>query len=186
MRRDASRLSAALVLVAAPLALSACASQGANDELRAQNQQLQTENQQLHQQLAYSTAHVGRLQNAIKYTVNSDLLFPSGSWKMSPQGQSVIRKMASKLAPTQQQKLYVYGYTDNTPIGPALQRRGITSNQQLSEKRADTVMNYLISQGVKSDLVSARGYGDANPVAPNTTANGRAQNRRVVLTLTPE
>jgi chemotaxis protein MotB len=186
MRRDASRLSAALLLITAPLALSACVSQGAYNNLQAQNQQLQTQNQQLQQQLTESTAHAGRLQAAIKYTVNSDLLFPSGSWKMSPQGQRIISKMASKLAPTQQQKLYVYGYTDNKPIGPTLARQGITSNQLLSEKRADTVMNYLISQGVKPDLVAARGYGDANPIAPNTTAHGRAQNRRVVLTLTPE
>jgi chemotaxis protein MotB len=45
------------------------------------------------------------------------------------------------------------------------------------------VMQFLISQGVKSDLVSAHGYGDADPVAPNTTPKGRAQNRRVELTL---
>ena len=44
-------------------------------------------------------------------------------------------------------------------------------------------MEYLISQGVKPDLVSAHGYGEASPVAPNTTAKGRAQNRRVELTL---
>jgi chemotaxis protein MotB len=104
---------------------------------------------------------------------------------MSAQGQSVIARLASQLAPTQQNKLIVSGYTDNAPIGPALQRQGITSNQVLSQKRADTVMQFLISQGVKPDLVSAQGFGEADPVASNSTPAGRAQNRRVVLSLAP-
>jgi len=77
----------------------------------------------------------------------------------------------------------VNGYTDNAPIGPELQRQGVTSNQELSQKRADAVMQFLISQGVDSSLISAHGYGDADPVASNDTASGRAQNRRVELTL---
>ena len=75
------------------------------------------------------------------------------------------------------------GYTDNVPIGPGLQRQGITSNLELSQKRADTVMQLLIAQGVKPDLVSAQGLGEADPVASNDTPQGRAQNRRVELTL---
>ena len=186
MRSHTSKVSTAVLLIATPFVLSACVSQGAYDQLQTQNQQLQTQNQQLQQQITDQTAHVGRLQNAIKYTVNSDLIFPSGSWQMSSQGQRIISQMALKLAPTQQDKLYVNGYTDNTPIGPGLQQQGITTNQQLSEKRADAVMSFLITQGVKPDLVAARGYGAASPVAPNTTASGRAANRRVELTLTPE
>jgi chemotaxis protein MotB len=77
----------------------------------------------------------------------------------------------------------VSGYTDNAPIGRALQRQGITSNQILSQKRAENVMAFIISQGVKPDLISAQGFGEANPVAPNDTAQGRAQNRRVELSL---
>jgi hypothetical protein len=65
----------------------------------------------------------------------------------------------------------------------ALQRQGITSNQDLSQKRAENVMEYLISQGVKPDLISAKGFGEADPVATNDTAKGRAQNRRVELSV---
>lgn len=126
---------------------------------------------------------VSRLQNAIKYTVNSDLLFRSGSWEMSPQGQEVIAKLVPQLAPFQQAKLVVNGYTDNAPVGPALQRQGVTSNEVLSQKRAEAVMEYLISQGVKPGLISARGFGEADPIASNATAQGRAQNRRVEVTL---
>ena len=144
---------------------------------------LQSQNQQLQQQLAASQQQVSRLQGAIKYTVNSDLLFASGSWQMRPQGQQIITNLAKKLAPSQQNHLMVSGYTDNAPIGPALQRQGVTSNEELSQKRADAVMQYLISQGVKPDLVSAKGFGEADPVASNDTAQGRAQNRRVELSL---
>ena len=62
-------------------------------------------------------------------------------------------------------------------------RQGITSNLELSQRRADTVMQYLISQGVKPGLLSARGFGEADPVASNNTPAGQAQNRRVELTL---
>jgi chemotaxis protein MotB len=62
-------------------------------------------------------------------------------------------------------------------------KEGVTSNLILSQKRADTVMQYIISQGVKPNLISAQGFGEANPVASNATPEGRAQNRRVELTL---
>ena len=146
-------------------------------------EKLQAQNQQLQSQLTASQQQVSRLQGAIKYTVNSDLLFAPGSWQMRPQGQKIIADFAKKLAPTQQNRLMVSGYTDNAPIGPALAREGVTSNQELSQKRADAVKQYLISQGVKADLVAAQGLGDASPVAPNDTAQGRAQNRRVELSL---
>jgi chemotaxis protein MotB len=149
----------------------------------AQNAANTTEIAALKKEVAADREQVGRLQNAIKYTVNSDLLFRSGSWEMAPRGQEIIGKLAPKLAPTQQQKIVVNGYTDNAPVSPALQRQGVTSNEVLSHKRAEAVMQYLISKGVKPDLISARGFGEADPIAPNTTAQGRAKNRRVELTL---
>jgi len=129
------------------LGLTGCVSQSKYDELQAQNQQLQQQNTSMSAEIAANKAQIGRLQGAIKYTVNSDLLFSPGGWEMRPQGKQIIAKMASQLAPTQQSKLLVNGYTDNAPIGPALK-----SNQMLSQKRADSVMQYLISQGVKLDV----------------------------------
>ena len=183
MRAHASKIRMVAVGIAVPLLLSACVSQGAYNDLKTQNQQLQSQNQQLQQQLTDAQTKIGQLRGAIKYTVESDTLFSSGSWQISARGKSILAKMAYKLAPTQTQKLIITGYTDNAPIGPGLQQQGITSNQQLSEKRADAVMNYLITQGVNPNLVSAQGGGETNPVAPNDTASGRAQNRRVEFSL---
>ena len=165
------------------LALTGCVSQSKYDDLQAQNTQLQQQNASLTDQVAAEKAQVSRLQGAIKYTVNSDLLFAPGSWELRPQGKSVISKLAAKLAPTQTNKINVNGYTDNAPIGPALAKKGVTTNLELSQKRAESVVAYLVSQGLKPELVEAHGFGDANPVASNKTAKGRAENRRVELTL---
>src|SRR5271169_3407358 len=172
-----------LLPLMAPILFSGCVSQGKYDDLQAQYQQLQQQNSKLSSQVAADQAQICRMQGAIKYTVNSDQLYPSGGYQMSERGKQIIAGFAAKLAPTQQNKILVSGYTDNAPIGPALQRQGITSNEILSQKRAENVMEYIVSQGVKPDLISAEGFGDTNPVAPNDTPQGRAQNRRVELSL---
>src|SRR4030095_8869959 len=141
--------------IAAPLLLARCVSQSRYDDVVAQNQQLQQQVASLSAQVNAAQTQVGRLQSAIKYTVDSDLLFPPGGWEMSAAGKDVIGKFTSKLAPTQQNKLVVNGYTDNAPVGRELQRKGVTSNEILSQKRAENVMEYLISQGVQPTLVSA-------------------------------
>jgi chemotaxis protein MotB len=164
----------------AVLLLAGCVSQQKYDALDARYQQL---NRTMSTEVAAKQMHITRLQNAIKVTVNDELLFPSGGWEMSGEAQQTIGKIVPILAPMQQTKIMVNGYTDNVPIGPGLMRLGITSNQELSQKRADTVMQFMISQGVKQDMVSAQGFGEADPVASNDTPEGRAQNRRVELTL---
>jgi chemotaxis protein MotB len=179
MRYDLKR---GVSLVAAVL-LSACVAQSKYDDLQAQYHQLQQQNSALQQQVAADKTQICRLAGAIKYTVNSDLLFTSGGWEMNDRGKQIIANMAAKLAPTQQNHVLVSGYTDNKPVGPALARQGVTSNQDLSQKRADNVMAFLISQGVKPDLISAKGFGDADPVASNDTPQGRSQNRRVELSV---
>jgi chemotaxis protein MotB len=160
--------------------LAACVPAQQYDNLQAQYNQL---NQNLSAEIAHGQVHITRLQGAIKVAVNSELLFPSGGWQMPPQAAKTIAEMAPVLAPMQTAHLVVIGYTDSTPIGPELMQQGVTSNQQLSLMRAQTVMQYLISQGVNPAMVSAQGMGDANPIAPNDTPEGRAQNRRVEITL---
>jgi chemotaxis protein MotB len=170
-----------MVYVAAvALLLSGCVSQKKYDALDQEYQQLQ---QSMTAEVGAQKMHITRLQNAIKVSVNGELLFPSGGWQMSAQAQKTIAKMAAILAPQQTTKINVNGYTDNTPIGAGLRRQGVTSNLILSQKRADAVMQYMISQGVNPNLVSAQGFGSADPVASNATPEGRAQNRRVELTL---
>jgi chemotaxis protein MotB len=111
--------------------------------------------------------HIERLQDAIKVTLNSELLFPEGGWRMPASAQQTMSKMIPILAPMQQTKIMVNGYTDNVPIGPERMRQGVTSNLILSQKRDDNVMNFMTLQGVNPALVSAQGLGDADPLASN-------------------
>jgi outer membrane protein OmpA-like peptidoglycan-associated protein len=67
----------------------------------------------------------------------------------------------------------IYGHTDST--GPA------AYNQKLSERRAQAVMNYLVNKEVDEDRLTAKGFGESQPIAPNTTRVGRQKNRRVEL-----
>lgn len=169
------------------VALIGCVSKQRYEESQQRNTELEQEYQQLNQQMSAELGsrdmHISRLQNAIKLSINSQLLFPSGKWDMPASAKQSIAKVAAILAPHQKTKVVVNGYTDNTPIGPGLMKEGVTSNLILSQKRADTVTQFMISQGVKPSLISAQGFGEANPVASNDTAEGRAQNRRVELTL---
>jgi len=173
-------LQCATMTFTALLVLAGCVSQQKYDTLDTEYEQL---NQTMSKEVAANQMHITRLQNAIKVTVNNELLFPSGDWQMPVEAQRTLSKIVPNLAPKQQAKLKVNGYTDNVPIGQALMRQGITSNLELSQKRADTVMQFLIAQGVNPSLVSAQGFGEAVPVASNDTPEGREQNRRVELTL---
>jgi len=176
-----------VMMFAVMFALTGCVSQQKYEAQQQKYDALQTRYDQLNQtmsaEIGAKQMHVERLQNAIKVTVNDQLLFPSGDWQMPATAQQTIAKMVPILAPMQQTKITVNGYTDNVPIGPGLKRQGISSNLVLSQKRADNVTQFMIAQGVNPALVSAQGLGDADPVASNDTSEGQAQNRRVELTL---
>ena len=145
------RHCATMLPLAVPLLLGACSSQSANDSLQAQNQQLQ-------QQLAASQAHVARLQAAIKYTVNSDLLFPSGKLADVGRRQAGHRQDGEEPRPgAAGQAAGERLYRQRCRSVRSLKKQGVTSNQILSQKRADTVMQYMISQGVKRE--HGRGEG---------------------------
>jgi len=135
---------AMVYLTAAALLLPSCVSQQKYNALDQEYQQLQ---QSMTAEVGAQKMQITRLQNAIKVSVNGELLFPSGGWQMPAQAQQTIAKMAAILAPQQTTKINVNGYTDNTPIGPGLMNQGVTSNLILSQRRADNVMQYMISPG---------------------------------------
>jgi chemotaxis protein MotB len=152
------------------LILSACVSQSQYDAAAAENQRLK--------------AQLAAMQAEQKYVEAADYLFPSGGFQLSPAGQAELaNNIVPKLKGLQNAKIVVYGYTDNVPVGPELQRQGIPDNLVLSTRRAATVANFLVSQGINPNIVSAKGVGDTRPVASNDTPQGRAQNRRMEITV---
>jgi chemotaxis protein MotB len=169
--KTSNRIAAAAALPLAALLLSACVSQQ-------QYQAVVTENDNLKAQIAEAQAQQ-------KFVEAGDLLFPEGGFKLSPAGQAeltnnIVPKLRN-LPPND--KIVVYGHTDNLPVGPGLQQQGIPDNLVLSTRRAADVVTYLISQGVPAASISAKGFGDTRPVASNDTPQGRAQNRRIEITI---
>ena len=113
-------------------------------------------------------------------TMATDLAFPSGGYTLTKKGKAKLNDLLptlNGLGPNA--KLVVYGYTDDRPVGKALQKRGIQDNLDLSSRRADAVVRYLTSKGISPAIISAKGRGDTHPVAPNDTPKNRAQNRRI-------
>ena len=153
-------VAGAAAMPLAALVLAACVSQAAYDEQAAQLEQAQA-------QVAAQQAEIAKMQAENKRVMAGDLLFPEGSAELSAAGKVVV----------------VYGFTDNLPVGPALQRAGIADNLDLSSRRAATVAAFLQSQGVNPNILSAKGFGATHPVAPNDTPQGRAQNRRIEIVL---
>lgn len=101
----------------------------------------------------------------------SDVLFDTGKYTLKPDTKIALAKVAGILLAYPGLKVQVEGYTDS--VG------GDDYNQKLSENRAGTVKDFLVSQGVSANNITSQGFGKNSPVADNSTAAGRAQNRRV-------
>ena len=168
--------AAARAIPLTALMLAACVSKSAYEQ---QGQELQ----QARAQAAAEQSQIGKLQSENKWVVAGDVLFPEGGYQLTPSGQAALSQYVPRLQNLQNAKVVVYGYTDNLPVGPALQRRGIVNNIDLSSKRADDVVAYFTSQGVDPNIISAKGFGDTHPVASNDTPDGRAKNRRIEIVL---
>jgi outer membrane protein OmpA-like peptidoglycan-associated protein len=108
----------------------------------------------------------------------SDVLFDTGKYSLKPGAREKLAKVAGILLAYPGLNIEVGGYTDN--VG------GDGMNQTLSENRAGSVRDYLVQQGVASNSVSARGFGNSLPVTSNDSSAGRQQNRRVELLVSGE
>lgn len=108
----------------------------------------------------------------------SDVLFDTGSANLKTGTREKLAKVAGILLSHPGLKIQVEGHTDS--VGEA------GYNQHLSENRAGSVRTYLVDQGIAHDAVGTTGFGETNPVASNTTAEGRQQNRRVELIVSGE
>ncbi|MFC3609553.1 flagellar motor protein MotD [Stutzerimonas tarimensis] len=112
----------------------------------------------------------------LEIELNSSLLFPSGGAIPNDSAFALLERVATILAPYRN-PVQVQGFTDNLPISTA----SYPTNWELSAARAASVVRMLATYGVDPAQLAAVGYGEYSPVADNSTAAGRARNRRVVL-----
>lgn len=114
--------------------------------------------------------------DAIRLVLGDAVLFKTGSANLSAGAQAALSRVAYNLKQFPKTDVTILGYTDNTG--------SVQRNDQLSQQRADAVMNYLETQGIPASRLKAIGKGESDPIDTNETADGRAQNRRVEMYIT--
>lgn len=111
----------------------------------------------------------------------NDVLFDSGQAAVKQDGQRALGQVGGVLKTLSGRKFQVAGHTDNVPID----RAKFASNWELSTARAVAVVRFLVSQSVAPEALSAAGYGEFAPLAANDTAEHKAKNRRIEISLVP-
>ena len=112
----------------------------------------------------------------------NDVLFDSGRTSLKSDGQMALEEVANVLVTLTDRELQVAGHTDNIPISSDR----FPSNWELSAARAVNVVKFLVSNGVRPELLSAAGFGEHDPIASNDDPGGRAKNRRIEIVLQPD
>lgn len=114
-------------------------------------------------------------ERGLVVTLSGSILFQSAKSALLPSAQVKLDQVAKALMSVRERNIIVEGHTDS---------QGTESyNQGLSQRRSDTVRNYLVSQGYPGDRIQARGMGEGTPIASNTSPEGRANNRRVEIVI---
>lgn len=132
----------------------------------------------LREELVNSGVQVKRVgENELVLVLENGIGFQSSSYQLDSSIFKTLNAVAKVLVEYPETRLQVNGHTDSTGND--------SSNQTLSEKRAESVRTYLVGQKVNSGRVDARGFGERYPICDNSTSQGRACNRRVEISIQP-
>lgn len=135
---------------------------------------MQRQEQQLQEQMAGTGVTVDRDQSGnINLVMPGNITFATDSTSINSSFNNTLDKLASTMREYDQNTITVMGFTDN--VGRA------DYNQNLSQRRAQAVKNYLVNRGVASNRINTYGYGETRPIASNDNEYGRSQNRRVEI-----
>jgi len=145
-----------------------------SDQLR---QQAEKEKQELRARLLQQLNSILATKDTARGLIAnmSDVLFKTGSFELLPGARERLAKVSGIVLAYPSLHLQVEGHTDSVGTDEY--------NQQLSEKRAGAVRDYLVQQGISADSIEARGFGKTDPIASNQTPEGRQQNRRVEMVI---
>ena len=138
---------------------------------------LDEQQKKLERQTAGTGVDVVREGDSLILNMPSQVTFGVDSSAVQPAFQNTLNQVAQTLREYEKSYIDVYGHTDSTGSD--------SYNQGLSERRAGSVASYLIGQGVQSQRLATRGFGESQPIATNTTEEGRAANRRVEIRIVP-
>lgn len=138
---------------------------------------MDSQERKLRAQTAGTGVKIVRNGNELRLEMPSGITFDTSSYAILPQFRQTLDQVSQTLGQYPKTFVDVYGHTDSTGSDQI--------NVPLSEDRARSVADYLSSHGVQPARIGVRGFGSSQPVASNDTPDGRAQNRRVEIRLTP-
>ncbi len=139
-------------------------------------------NKQLKDLIAAGDLSVSLVNGKLVVTLPSDILFATGSAKVSERGQNTIQELGQVFLKMRERRLQVEGHTDDVPI-----RRGrFDSNWHLGHGRAMAIIDLLLKAGVAGSQLSAASYGEFQPKVPNTDESSRQGNRRIEIVIIPD
>ncbi len=179
-KREAEARVEAARLEAARAAESDAKARMQASQAQAEASQAQAEADQLRGRLREQLNSVLQTRETAKgLIVNmSGVLFKTGKAELTPAAREKLAKIAGILTAHRGLRIEAEGHTDSTGTE--------AFNRVLSEKRAEATRAFLVSQGVRPEAITSRGYGEASPIATNDTPQGRQENRRVELVVTME
>jgi len=125
---------------------------------------------------------VKMVQGRMTVALSTDILFASGSAKLSPEGSAAVKEVTQLLKSLEGRQYQIEGHTDNLPIKSEI----YPSNWELASARAMSVVKTMIEAGLPSTRISGASYADTQPVADNKSVEGRAQNRRIAIVIVPD
>ncbi|MDT8389041.1 MAG: OmpA family protein [Lentisphaeria bacterium] len=131
--------------------------------------------------MAEQEVTISRLQGKLSINILDRIMFDSGQADLKEEGQALLVKMADVLKTVPDRQILVIGHTDNVPVTAS--RHRFATNWELSAARATAAVRFLVDSGVSPRNLGALGYGEHHPIADNTTAEGRAQNRRIEVVI---
>jgi chemotaxis protein MotB len=155
------------------------------EQLEKTTQTYQDLTQRLEKEILEGQVQITEMKNRLTMTMVDKIIFSSGSAVISKDGKKVLDKVVSILKDVKDKRIQIEGHTDNMQIVSSL-KATFPTNWELSTARATEVVRYLQEHGgIDPSLLSATGYGEYQPVAPNDTEEGRHKNRRIEIVLLP-
>ena len=155
------------------------------EQLEKATQTYQDLQKKLEKEIQEGQVQLREMKDRLTMTMVDKIIFPSGSAEISKEGKKVLDKVVSILKDIHDKRIQVEGHTDNVPIVSVLKKR-FPTNWELSTARATEVVRYLQeSGGINPQLLSATGYSEYQPVAPNDDEEGKHKNRRIEIVLLP-
>lgn len=139
----------------------------------------------LESEIARGEVQISELKGKLTVNVVDRILFDSGAAQLKQEGINVLQRIGATLKTASDKEVQIEGHTDNVPIRGSLTER-FPSNWELSTARATNVLHFLQQTvGIPGERLSAVGYGEYRPLASNSSAEGRRQNRRIQIVLSP-